>query len=96
MPADIVKIDRAFVHGVNASNFDESFIQFIVAICHKVNIEVCAEGVETEAEFQILYPMNVDMIQGYYFGKPMEEEAIERHLRTMRQKASAQESSVTE
>ena len=39
----------------------------------EVNIEVIAEGVETEAEFQILYPMNVDMIQGYYFGKPMDK-----------------------
>ena len=83
MPADIVKIDRAFVHGVDASNFDESFIQFIVAICHKVNIEVCAEGVETEAEFQILYPMNVDTIQGYYFGKPMREEEINQKLKAM-------------
>ena len=83
MPADIVKIDRAFVHGVDASNFDESFSQFIVAICHKVNIEVCAEGVETEAEFQILYPMNVDTIQGYYFGKPMLENEVEQKLRLM-------------
>ena len=83
MPADIVKIDRTFVQGVDASNFDESFIRFIVAICHKVNIEVCAEGVETEAEFQILYPMNVDMIQGYYFGKPMPAEEIEQKLKAM-------------
>lgn len=71
------------MHGVDASNFDESFIQFIVAICHKVNIEVCAEGVETEAEFQILYPMNVDTIQGYYFGKPMREEEINQKLKAM-------------
>lgn len=81
MPADIVKVDRAFVKDILTSNFDASFIQFIVSICHHVDIQVCLEGVETAQEYERVVPMEVDCIQGYYFGRPMTPEAFEKRLR---------------
>lgn len=75
-PIDLVKIDRSFMKDILCSRFDSAFITFIVAICHDVDVKVCQEGVETEEEYELLRQMGVDCIQGYYFGKPMEEDTI--------------------
>ncbi len=80
-PIDLVKIDRSFVRDILSSRFDSAFINFIVAICHDVNIKVCQEGVETEEEYQLLKEMDLDCIQGYYFGAPAEETQITERLK---------------
>ena len=75
-PADIVKIDRAFVRDIRNSNFDATFIRFIVALCGNVGIQVCLEGVETEEEYKMVSQMGLDMIQGFLFSRPLQEEAF--------------------
>ena len=80
-PIDFVKIDRSFVKDILSSRFDSTFINFIVAICHDVNIKVCQEGVETEEEYLLLKEMDLDCIQGYYFGAPVEENVITEKLK---------------
>ena len=70
-PADTVKIDRAFVRDILNSRFDATFIRFVVALCHDLDIKVCLEGVEREEELQLVRPMQLDYIQGYFFGRPM-------------------------
>lgn len=77
-PADVVKIDRVFVKDITHSNFDATFIQFVVALCHDVNIKVCLEGVETWEEYELVKPMHVDFIQGYLFGAPISEKEFEK------------------
>lgn len=72
-PADIVKIDRMFVRNILSSNFDATFIKFIVALCHDVNIQVCLEGVESMDEYSLVKSMDLDIIQGYLFGHPLTE-----------------------
>lgn len=69
-PTDVVKIARVFVQDILYSSFDATFIKFIVALCHDVNIEICLEGVETEAEYDAVSTMDLDIIQGFLFGKP--------------------------
>ena len=80
-PADIVKIDRIFIKDILNSEFDATFIQFVVRLCHDVNIRVLLEGVETKAEYEKVKTMGLDDIQGYYFGKPMHPEKLEELLR---------------
>lgn len=80
VPADIVKIDRAFVKDIQTSKFDATFIRFIVEICHGVDIKVVLEGVETCEEYEIVTPMNLDYIQGFLFGKPVPESVITQLL----------------
>lgn len=70
-PSDIVKIDRTFVRDILNSKFDETFIRFIVALCHDVGIKVCLEGVEKEEELELVRPMRVDYVQGFLFGRPV-------------------------
>lgn len=76
VPADIVKIDKAFVKNIMNSSFDKTFIKFIVELCHDVGIKVCLEGVERIEELDIVSPMNLDFIQGYLFGKPQHSEVF--------------------
>lgn len=70
-PADVVKIDHAFVRDITHSDFDATFIRFVVSLCHSVGIRVCLEGVETWTEFDLVQPMSLDLIQGFLFGRPM-------------------------
>ena len=79
-PADVVKIDRTFVRDILTSQFDATFIHFVVALCHDVNIKVCLEGVEREEEFDRVRPMGLDFIQGFLFGKPVPPDAFGREL----------------
>ncbi|WP_308774598.1 EAL domain-containing protein [uncultured Bilophila sp.] len=77
-PADVVKIDRTFVRDILTSRFDATFIRFVVALCHDVDIKVCLEGVELEQEFDRVRPMGLDFIQGFLFGKPVPPDVFER------------------
>lgn len=73
-PADIVKIDKAFMKDILVSSFDATFIKFVVELCHNVDIEVCIEGVETKEEYEAVKKTGIDMIQGFYFDRPLTEE----------------------
>lgn len=79
-PADIVKIDKTFIRDIKNSSFDATFIRFIVALCHDVNIHVCLEGVETDEEYRIVSSMGLDTIQGYLFGRPVSAKEFERNF----------------
>lgn len=77
----MVKIDRSFVKNILNSTFDATFIKLISELCHSVGVKVCVEGIEDEKELKLVKNMNVDYIQGYYFGKPQsKEEIIENYL----------------
>ncbi len=71
-PADVVKIDRTFVRDIVHSRFDETFIRFVVELCHHVNIKVCLEGVEHPEEHRLVEAMGLDSMQGYLFGRPVD------------------------
>lgn len=79
-PADIVKIDRAFIRDIQTSTFDATFIKFVVELCHAVGISVCLEGVETDAEYEVVGGMGLDYIQGFLFGRPLPEDEFERRF----------------
>lgn len=70
VPSDVLKIDKTFVDDIGEER-DEKIILNIIEIAHSLQIEVTAEGVETEAQFEFLKSAGCDNIQGYYFAKPM-------------------------
>jgi diguanylate cyclase (GGDEF)-like protein len=69
---DTIKVDRSFVQGA-AKNKAESLaiIRAVVALADSLNIATTAEGVETEAELEMIQQLGCSKIQGYYFGRPM-------------------------
>lgn len=77
---DKVKIDRAFVSAITTDRTSEHIIKAIVSMCEGLDLEVVAEGIETECEAQKLRELGCGMGQGYYFGKPVDAAATLRYL----------------
>jgi EAL domain-containing protein (putative c-di-GMP-specific phosphodiesterase class I) len=71
MPADTIKIDRAFVRHLDRSSNDRAVVEAVTKLCGTLGMDVLAEGVETEAQAQALFAMGCRSIQGYWTGKPM-------------------------
>lgn len=69
LPFDKLKIDRCFVSGADV--FEERFqlLEGIVGLARGLNMEIVAEGVETEDELRVVRSLGVDGIQGFYFGR---------------------------
>lgn len=81
---DMIKIDRSFVKDLLINPFDVTFIKFITEISKQRNIKVCLEGVERKEELEIVKSLEVDCIQGYYFGKPeCKEETIRKYYKNL-------------
>ncbi|MDC5807079.1 EAL domain-containing protein [Vibrio europaeus] len=68
---DILKIDRAFIQNITFESRQYFIVQALILLAKRLDLEVIAEGVETEQELHILASLGVDYIQGYYFSKPM-------------------------
>jgi diguanylate cyclase (GGDEF)-like protein len=78
LSCDIVKIDREFVKKILENDFDRKLVQYVVALCHSIGIKCCIEGVEEEAEYELLTKeCKADSIQGYLFGHPESVENFE-------------------
>jgi diguanylate cyclase (GGDEF)-like protein len=80
LPLDSLKIDRAFIHGMAQNPDDTSIVSTIVTLGHTLRLKVVAEGVETEAQAQLLRHLRCDEAQGFLFSRPASAEAIESLL----------------
>lgn len=76
MPIDCVKVDRSFIHQVEEDGIVQSILNTIITLGHSLGFQIVAEGVEEEAQLHILSDMNVDIVQGYYYSKPLDEEQL--------------------
>lgn len=83
-PADIVKIDRAFISGINDAEhaFNRSFIGAVIELCHSVGIHVCVEGVEEPEELDAVVSLDADCIQGFHIERPIPPEKFEEKFLT--------------
>ena len=78
LPVDIVKIDRSFVCEADTNADDAALVRAIVSMAHNLRLSVVAEGVETLAQLELLQSAGCDLVQGYYFHKPMAGEEFAR------------------
>lgn len=67
---DGLKIDRSFVDGIDSNNDDFTLCSAVIAMAQRLGLHIVAEGVETEAQLQILSQLGCDAVQGYLLGKP--------------------------
>lgn len=72
IPTDIVKLDHTLVRSVLDGEKEKTLIEFIIMYCQKVNIKVCAEGVENEDILEIVAEAGAHELQGYHFDRPLE------------------------
>jgi len=73
MPVDVIKIDKSFVFGMLENHADYQIIMSTIAMVKNLGLKVVAEGVETSAQLRSLTENECDIIQGYYFSKPIPE-----------------------
>jgi EAL domain-containing protein (putative c-di-GMP-specific phosphodiesterase class I) len=71
LPLDQLKIDRSFVNDIVTDIGDKAIVTAIIAMALSLDIDVIAEGVETEAQKQLLLDLGCLQFQGYLFGKPV-------------------------
>ncbi|WP_407279523.1 EAL domain-containing protein [Aromatoleum evansii] len=75
-PIDYLKIDRAFVRDVVTEPDDAAICIATIRLAHSLRLKVIAEGVESEAQMEYLRRQGCDEIQGFYFSRPVEGEAL--------------------
>ena len=71
LPINTLKIDKSFVDDINSGSIDTTIIDLIIALVHKMKIEVIAEGVESLVQYDYLEKNRCDVVQGYLFSKPI-------------------------
>ncbi len=71
IPIDTLKIDKSFIDGICSNEKDRCIADSIIALAHKMDISVVAEGVEDNEQLQILQNQFCDTLQGYLFSKPL-------------------------
>ncbi|NQZ40129.1 MAG: cache domain-containing protein [Moritella sp.] len=76
LPFSEIKIDRSFIDKFLDSDQSDSLVKTIIAIGNSFNMTVVAEGVETQAQYEKLTHYNCDLLQGYFFGKPLRLNAL--------------------
>lgn len=77
IPFDVIKVDQTFVRDLERDPYAKSFIKMVGDLAEAIGVNLCIEGVETRNQYEILSDMNIGLIQGYYFDRPMPREVFE-------------------
>ena len=87
-----LKLDKSFVSGGRTqSERSAALVRGVIDICHRLGIQVVAEGIEEEEEARILQDWSCDYAQGYHFGRPAPVWATKRTIAMLRQKVAESE-----
>lgn len=85
LPVDQLKIDQSFVRDLEVNAEDRAIIRAIISLAKSLKLAVIAEGVETKEQLAFLREQQCDIVQGYYFSKPVTSEEIMRMLKEGKQ-----------
>ncbi|MES9938828.1 MAG: EAL domain-containing protein, partial [Sedimenticola sp.] len=80
-PVDEIKIDRTFIRDISTDPEDAGLVETIIALAEKLDLEVVAEGVETDEQFRLLHEQGCSYFQGYYFHRPQTAAALDELLK---------------
>ena len=80
LPIDALKLDMSFIRNAFGETRDVRMIELIIDIADYLGVPVVAEGVETEEQYLVLKAMGCDLVQGYYFSRPVPPDAFEAFL----------------
>ena len=79
MPIDIIKIDKAFVDKADLQT-DDNMINYIMFMAERLGIRTIVEGVENKEQMEFVRRIGCDIIQGYYYSKPITKEEFEKYF----------------
>lgn len=77
IPFDMIKVDQSFVKELADDAYSQSFVKMVAELAETLGVNICVEGIETAAQYEVVRNMKVKYIQGYYFDRPMKCEDFE-------------------
>jgi EAL domain-containing protein (putative c-di-GMP-specific phosphodiesterase class I) len=88
MTVDVLKMDRTFIRKIGESKKDSELVTLILGLARNLKIPVVAEGVENETQLRLLRGLGCQMVQGFYFSRPLPVAEFEKKMiRAMQGKA---------
>ncbi|MGN6184757.1 MAG: putative bifunctional diguanylate cyclase/phosphodiesterase, partial [Thermoanaerobaculia bacterium] len=82
LPIDEIKIDKSFVSGMLNSEADAAIVRTVIDLGHNLGKQVCAEGVEDEATWEMLVDLGCDLAQGFWIARPMPAKDLMQWLKS--------------
>ncbi|MBX2880202.1 MAG: EAL domain-containing protein [Granulosicoccus sp.] len=82
LPLDVLKIDRSFISPLLERKESQSLVKNLIILGQDLNMEIVAEGVENDAQLDLLLEMGCDVIQGYYYSPPVTVAEFSALMRT--------------
>ena len=83
LPIHTLKLDRTFVRDLESNKDDAAICAATLALAHNLGLKVIAEGVETAAQQNYLTSLNCEILQGFYFSKPLPVEQMNVYLESL-------------
>ena len=81
-PIDTLKIDRSFIKQMHSCNESMQIIKSIINLSRQLDIHVVAEGVETPDQARTLNELGVELVQGFFYGRPADEKLAKKLMRS--------------
>jgi diguanylate cyclase (GGDEF)-like protein len=81
-PVSALKIDKSFIRDIPADRGDATLVEAIVAMAHRLNLQVIGEGIETKKQLDFIRSRSCDLAQGHYFSEPISGDDFGKLLRS--------------
>ena len=88
LPVDAIKLDRSFVQSIDTDDMSCRLLQAMICVAQRLGLDVVAEGVEREAQRDVLSASGCHLMQGFLFSKPLPPSELEAVLTTRRSVAA--------
>ena len=83
LPIDELKIDKSFIMGLDDTKDGRDMVKTILNIAKNLNLTIVAEGIEEESQQEFLIGEKCDILQGYYFSRPINKDAFEKYIKKL-------------
>lgn len=80
LPASFLKTEREFINGIEKDSYTQYFFSILAELAHATDMKMIAEGVETQEQLEVVIKNGADLIQGYFFSRPLPPEELEKQL----------------
>jgi len=87
LPVDELKIDKSFVSGIRLDPKDFAIVRSTIGLGHELGLQVVAEGVEDGVTWDLLAQAGCDVVQDYYFSRPVPAAGLRDHLSRLNRSA---------
>jgi len=83
LPIDELKIDKSFIMGLDDAKDGRDMVKTILNIAKNLNLTIVAEGIEEVSQQEFLIEEKCDILQGYYFSRPIHKDAFEKYIKKL-------------